>query len=112
MLKHTDAGVAIVMARRWYPAQQARHLGQLVDSWVNARQGVGFVVDYDDHLEMVQHGEVINAHRSMLPQIDDLVSWPNTAASQPQPGTTAKSFERRPITPGRSTAIRHFRTRG
>ncbi len=66
VLKRTHAGVPVVVASWWHPLQERCHFGDLVDARVDTRQGVGLVVDHDDHLEVVQHGEVIDAHRTML----------------------------------------------
>src|SRR5665213_692322 len=66
MLKHTHSGVSVVVASWWQAVQKRGHLGNLVDSGVDARQGIGLVVDHDDHLEVVQYCEVIHAHRTRL----------------------------------------------
>ena len=49
-----DAVVAVVLSHRWEPAEQVGHLGELRNTWRDARQRVGGVVDDDGDGELIE----------------------------------------------------------
>jgi hypothetical protein len=56
MIEHADGGVALVFAARRKPTHQRRDLGKLRDAGIDARQGVGLVVDNDEQFKPVEGG--------------------------------------------------------